>query len=75
MNTVSAKDEEEELDGCDIDFTVESQTDDADLPETYGGVGSVDKELDGCDIDFTAEAQTDDADLPETYGGVANAED
>ena len=40
-------DEEDGIDGCDVDFTIEEQTKDADLPEASGGVGSAEDELDG----------------------------
>ncbi|MEO9779006.1 MAG: hypothetical protein ABJH07_08385 [Sedimentitalea sp.] len=62
--------ESEDIDGCDVDFALEEQTRNADLPETFGGVGSAEEELDGCDIDFEAELQTADVDLPLTTGGV-----
>ena len=64
------EDEEDDIDGCDIDFTAEEQTEDGDLPETSGGVGSVEDELDGCDIDFAAEVETADEELPPSTGGV-----
>ncbi len=63
--------DDEELDGCAIDFSAEAPTSDEDLPETTGGVGSPDEETDGCDVDFGEDAATPDEDLPETVGGVA----
>ncbi len=62
--------EDEDIDGCDIDFTAEEQTNDADLPEASGGVGGADEELDGCDINFAAEVEAADEDLPLSTGGV-----
>lgn len=68
--TVEFKENDENIDGCEVDFTREVQTEDMELPETSGGVVSGEEELDGCDIDFAAEIETSDSDLPPTTGGV-----
>ncbi len=60
----------EDIDGCDVDFTLEEQTSDEQLPIAFGGVGSEEEDLDGCDINFAAEIETTDDELPMTTGGV-----
>lgn len=71
--------EEDEVDGCDVDFTAKQDAlDDVDLPHAMGGVaaGGVD-ELDGCAFEIDDSEATLDEDLPgvdEHFEAVAPVE-
>ena len=64
---------EDDIDGCDINFNEEDATADEDLPPAEGGVedgNENEDDIDGCDIDFSEEDATADEDLPPAEGGV-----
>lgn len=65
--------DEDDIDGCDVEFHDSDATPDQDLPMAVGGVeisGEGD-EVDGCDVDFDDMDATADEDLPAATGGVA----
>ena len=65
--------DEDDIDGCDVEFHDSDATPDDELPTAIGGVaisGEGD-EIDGCDVDFDDLDATADEDLPAATGGVA----
>ncbi|GAB5468285.1 MAG: hypothetical protein Kilf2KO_13150 [Rhodospirillales bacterium] len=65
--------DEDEVDGCDLDFHEGESTTDEDLPAAAGAValeGSGD-EVDGCGLEFDDSDAVTDEDLPPAEGGVA----
>ncbi len=71
------REDEGEVDACDLDFTEADATPDAGLPAAAGGVErhtddqSITDEVDGCDLDFNQTTATGDEGLPVAVGGVA----
>ncbi|MEA3276445.1 MAG: hypothetical protein U9Q81_14385 [Pseudomonadota bacterium] len=65
--------DEDEIDGCDIEFHDAESTRDDELPMAVGGLEFRDEEddADGCDVDFDDIDATLDEDLPAAEGGVA----
>ena len=65
--------EEQDFDGCDIDFNDAEATPDEELPMTVGGIGFEDEGDDacGCDVEIDDLDATPDDELPITEGGVA----
>ena len=70
--------DEDDVDGCDVEFQDSDATLDTELPPATGGVTVVvpvlqdgEDDLDGCDLEFDDDNPTRDEDLPEAIGGVA----
>ena len=64
--------DEDDICGCDFEFSEDEATADDDLPATVGGVaieGEGD-EICGCDVDFDEFDATTDEELPAATGGV-----
>ena len=71
--------DEDDVDGCDVEFQDSDATPDAELPPASGGVvaaaapeAPADEDgIDGCDVEFGDTDTTRDEDLPVAIGGVA----
>jgi hypothetical protein len=70
--------DEDDVDGCDVEFHDGDATPDTELPTASGGVAAVAPEapadedgIDGCDVEFGDSDATRDEDLPVAVGGVA----
>lgn len=65
--------DEDDIDGCGIEFHDSDATPDQELPMAVGGVQIVGEgdDVDGCDVDFDDMDATADEDLPAAEGGVA----
>ena len=70
---ISTSRDEEDIDGCDVDFRDAEVTPDEELPVAVGGVRIADEmeDADGCDVDFDDTDATPDDELPAAEGGVA----
>jgi len=65
--------DEDDIDGCDVEFHDSDATPDEDLPVAIGGVkiaGEGD-DIDGCDVHIDDLDATPDEKLPAAKGGVA----
>lgn len=62
---------EDEIDGCDVDICIEDEIADEDLPIVEGGVAIEQKEdnIDGCDTPVYDQDATPDEQLPAANGG------
>lgn len=65
--------DEDDIDGCDVEFHEAEVTPDEELPVAVGGVAIADEgdDADGCDVDFDDMDATLDEELPAAEGGVA----
>lgn len=65
--------EDDDIDGCDVEFSDNDATPDEDLPLAIGGVEIAGKgdDIDGCDVHFDDFDATPDDALPAAKGGVA----
>ena len=65
--------DEDDVDGCDVEFHDSETTPDEDLPIAVGGVAIAGEgdDIDGCDVDFDDLDATPDENLPAAEGGVA----
>lgn len=66
-------DDDDAIDGCDVEFDDAEATPDEELPAAEGGVMTTDEDddMDGCDVEFGDEDATSDEELPTASGGVA----
>ena len=71
--TQAIDDEDENADGCGLDFNEDEVSSDEELPAATGGVSfDTDEEYGcGCDLVFEEDDLTPDEELPATEGGVA----
>ena len=77
IKPIESAGDEDEIDGCSIDFLDSDPTVDEELPASAGGVEIVESPDDnsedvcGCDLEFNDDDITTDEQLPAAIGGVA----
>ena len=67
------EDDEDDIDGCDVEIPDSDATPDEALPLAVGGVAIAGEgdEIDGCDVEIDDMDATPDEDLPAAEGGIA----